>query len=350
MKRAAITFLLAASLVGVVSAERYEIRRDTVLEATSDQDLNINRMREGDRFSVTLRESYEVPRGTQLEGRIVRVEPKRGDQAGFMDLEFTHLVVNGRERHRVNALPISLDDKKIRRDREGRLTADSKKHRGEQYVVGGLVGGLVLGALLKKPFEGAFVGTLAGIIFSEVERDRNKKNVDHVLRRGSKVGVLFAEDVRFDSDVRNDRRDDGWNRDDDRRNRDDVNWGDDRRDRDDRWEDDRNVGRDNFEYDGRAVRGNVLRDGNNYLLSLATIRSMGVDVEETNGRIYLENDDRMIRLSVDSDDYRMGGRGSGRLPTRVRNERGEIYVPIEAVAAVLPKTVKVNGTTIRPLQ
>lgn len=339
MKRAAITFLLATSLAGVVSAERYEIRRDTVLEATSDQDLNVNRMREGDRFTVTLRDSYEAPRGAQLEGRVIRVEPKRGDQAAFMDLEFTHLLVNGRERHRVNALPISLDDKKIRRDREGRLTADSKKHRSEQYVVGGLVGGLVVGALLKKPFEGAFAGTLAGIIFSEVEKDRNKKNSENVLKRGSKLGVLFAEDVRFDSNVRDDRRDwdDRWDR------------VDDRRDSDDDWRYDRRA-RDSFEYDGRVLRGDVLRDGSYYLMPLSTIRSMGVDVEEANGRLYLEHGDRMIRLSVDSDDYRMGGRGSGRLSTRVRNERGEIYIPVEAVAAILPKTLKVNGATVRALQ
>ncbi len=124
---------------------------------------------------------------------------------------------------------------------------------------------------------------------------------------------------------------------------------DDRRDSDDDWRYDRRA-RDSFEYDGRVLRGDVLRDGNYYLMPLSTIRSMGVDVEEANGRLYLEHGDRMIRLSVDSDDYRMGGRGSGRLSTRVRNERGEIYIPVEAVAAILPKTLKVNGATVRALQ
>lgn len=347
MKRAVSTLLIISAVATFAAAERYEIRRDSVLEATSDQDLSMGRTREGDRFTVTLRDGRDVPRGTQLEGEVVRVEPKRGDQPGYMDLQFTSLLTQDGQRHRISALPISLDDRKIRRDRDGRMTADSRKHRSEHYVFGGMVGGLVVGSLLKKPFEGAFVGTLAGIIFSELERDRGKKSGDLVMRRGSKLGVLFANDVRFDADDRygryDDRRDD-TRRDDDRWNdrRDDDRWGD------EGWNDDRRDTRDQIEYDGRPIRssGTFIRERGATLVPLSTARDLGIEVEQSGSRIYLDFGDKTVRLTVGSADYRYDGT-TGRLPAEVRSERNEIYVPIEALAAVLPRPLKVNGIIVR---
>lgn len=335
MKRAALTLMIISATATFAAAERYEIRRDTVLEATSDQDLSIGRSREGDRFTVTLRDGRDVPRGTQLEGEVVRIEPKRGDQPGYMDLEFTALVTGDGQRHRISALPISLDDRKIRRDRDGRMTADARKHRSEHYVFGGMVGGLVVGSLLKKPFEGAFVGTLAGIIFSELERDRAKKSSDLVMKRGSKLGVLFANDVRFDYDDRYGRydRDDRW---DDRRY-------------DDRWTgDDRRDTRDSLEYDGRPIRtsGAFIRERGTTLVPLSVARDLGIEVEQSGDRIYLDYGDATVRLSVGSAEFRHRGT-SERLPAEVRSERGEIYVPVEALVVVLPRPLKVNGIIVR---
>lgn len=322
MKRVAITLLALVCTGALSSAERIEIRRDTVLEATSDQDLNIARAREGDRFTVTLRASREVPAGTQLEGEVLRVEPKRGDQPGYVDLQFDEMRVPGDRPLRINALPISLDDKKIRRDRDGRLVADSRKHKSEHYVFGGLLGGLLVGSLVKKPFEGAFAGTLAGIIFSEIERDRAKKSGDSVLKRGSKLGVLFTEDVAFQSDDRD--------RDRDRDERD--------RDRDRRGQ---------AEYEGRAIDLEMIRSGGSTLVAVNDLRQFGIDVDESGDRLYLEQGDTWMRLTVGSSDYRLARRGAGELPAEVRRIDGRIYVPAEALAAVLPGTLKVDGMIVK---
>lgn len=318
MKRVAITLLALVFTGAISSAERIEIRRDTVLEATSDQDLNIARAREGDRFTVTLRASREVPAGTQLEGEVLRVESKRGDEPGYVDLQFDEMRVPGERPIRISALPISLDDKKIRRDRDGRLTADSRKHKSEHYVFGGLLGGLIVGSLVKKPFEGAFAGTLAGIIFSELERDRSKKSGDTVLKRGSKLGVLFTEDVAFQSDDRDRDRDE--------------------RDRDRHGQ---------AEYDGRAIDLETSRSGGSTLVAVNDLRQLGIDVEESGDRLYLEHGDTWMRLTVGSSDYRMARRGSGELPAEVRRIDGRIYVPAEALAAVLPGTLKIDGMIVK---
>lgn len=317
MRHVALSVLVLATIASFGNAERIDIRRDTVLEATSDQDINIAKAHEGDRFTVTLREGRDVPRGIQLEGEVLRVEPKRGDQAGYIDLQFNSLMAQGSRPVRISALPISLDDRKIRRDRDGRLTANSQKHRSEHYVFGGLLGGLLVGSLVKKPFEGAFAGTLAGIIFSELERDRAKKGGDTVLKRGSKLGVLFTEDVTFDADDRG-------------------RYGD--------------SPRSEIEYDGRTldIRDELLRDRGQVLIPLTLARQFEIDVDESGDRIYLERGDALIRLTVGSSSYRIPGRTSGQFSAEVRRERGVVYVPAEALAAVLPGTLRVDGMIIRP--
>lgn len=341
MRRALASLYLICSLAAIGTAERLEIRRDTVLEATSNQDLSIARSREGDRFSVTLRESRDIPRGTRVEGEVSRVEPKRGDQSAYIDLEFTDLITPNNRRQRISALPISLDDRKIRRDRNGRLSADSQKHKSEQYVFGGLLGGLIVGAIVKKPFEGAFAGTLAGIIISELERDRAKKS-ENVLRKGTRIGVLFTEDARFDWDDR-DQRFDRW---DDDRNRDDRDNRDDRYDRDDR--NDRNH-RGGLEYEGRAIGGSqsLLRQRDGVLVPISMARSLNIEVEQVGDRIYLEHGSSVMRLTVGSADYRIMGGSTGRLPVEVTSKDREVYVPAEALAAVLPGQLRLDGMIIR---
>jgi len=324
MKRIATTLLALVFTGAIACADTIEIRRDTVLEATSDQDLNIARAREGDRFTVTLRPNRDVPAGTQLEGEVLRVEPKQGDQPGFVDLQFDEMRLPGERPLRISALPISLDDKKIRRDRDGRLSADARKHKSEHYVFGGMLGGLIVGSLVKKPFEGAFAGTLAGIIFSELERDRSKKSGDTVLKRGSKLGVLFTEDVSFRSYDRERDRD---------------------RDREDDRDRDR---RGQAEYDGRAIDlGDVIRENGTTLVAVNDLRPLGIDADESGDRLYLEQGDTWMRLTVGTRDFRLARRGSGELPAEVRRVNGRIYVPVEALAAILPGTLRIDGMIVK---
>lgn len=188
---------LSFAVPALAMAERIDIRRDTVLEVVADHDLSVRNTREGDRFSATVRDDRDLPRGTQLRGEIVRIQERRGNEPASMDLEFRDLVLPDGTRQSIHALPIALDNRNVRRDREGRMYADSKKVRNEYHVFGGMLGGLVIGALIKKPFEGAFIGTLAGILIGEAERQSARKT-DYVLQKGTRFGAVVLEDVRFD--------------------------------------------------------------------------------------------------------------------------------------------------------
>lgn len=304
-----------------------EIRRDTVIEVVADQDLKINGTREGDQFSVTAVESRDLPRGTQLVGEVIRVEPKTKDQAAFMDLEFRSMVLPNGSRHRIEALPISLDNRNIQRSRDGRMVANGKKVRSEYYVGGGLLGGLLVGSLLKKPFEGAFLGTLAGIILAESERSRN--NGDFVMRKGSKLGAVFLQDVSLDAR-------DTWDRDRDR------DW--------DRNDDGRDM-RPIVQFGRRTVdftRGTEpYAAGRTTMVPLdALSRELRLEIERDGDRIYVDSDRSSIRLRVGSSDVRFRGRSLA-LGASVEERYGVLFVPIEALTLLTDETITVNGTEVR---
>ena len=310
-----------------------EIKRNTVIEVTADQDMNVKDVREGDRFSVTVANDYELPKGSQLQGEVVRVEPKRGDEKAYMDLQFNTVRLPDGSRHAFQAIPITLNNKAINRDRDGRMYADAKKVRSEYYVLGGLVGGLVLGSILKKPFEGAFIGTLAGIIFGEAERQKSKNSTDLVLKKGTKLGAVVLEDTTIAYDDRDWRND---------RNRDDRD-----RDRDDR--DD--SGRYEIMYQNRTLRfsSNEAPYGVGRAVMVPakeTGRQLGLAVDRVGDRVYIESADDSVRLTVGETGYRQSSQ-RGDLAAKVEERNGVVYVPIEAFAGLLRQTLYMNGTEVR---
>ncbi len=322
---------LLAALPALAVAGSIEIPRNTVIEVVSDQDLSIKRAHEGDRFSVTVTGERDLPRGSKLQGEILRIEPKRGDKPAYMDLEFNALLLPDGSRQRIEALPISLDNKNIERGRDGRMVANSKKVKSEYYVGGGLIGGLIVGALVKKPFEGAFIGTLAGIILSESEKQKN--NQDLVLRKGSKLGALLLQDLSVD-------------------NRDQFN-------RDDRYRDqDRNRDRDNgrggfdLRYDDRALAfeggATPYMSGQTIMVPLnSTARQLRLQVDRTDERIFIENDTHVMKLYVGEKAFRLDGARRGDLTASVEERNGEIFVPLEAFAPLVERPLYANGTEVK---
>lgn len=309
-----------------------EIRRNTVIEVIADQDLNVKNVREGDRFTVTVANDYELPKGTQLQGEVIRVEEKRGDEKAYMDLQFNTVRLPDGSRQDFRAIPIALNNKAISRDRDGRMYADAKKVRSEYYVLGGLVGGLVLGSILKKPFEGAFLGTLAGIVLGEAERQKSKNSTDLVLKKGTKLGAVALEDANIeyaDRDWRNDRY-----RDEDRR-------------RDTRTDE----GRFELRYQNRTLRfeGREAPYGVGRAVMVPakeTGRQLGLTVDRVGDRLYIENDQDSIRLTVGESAYRRSNQ-RGDLAAPVEERDGVVYVPIEVFASLVRQPLYLNGNEVR---
>jgi hypothetical protein len=361
------TILLA--LPAFADAARVTIRRNTVVPVVFQDTLSMKDNRRGDTFTATVDGDRDLPHGTRILGRVANIREKRGNDPAYMDLEFHTILLPDGSRTRIQAVPISLDQRYVTRDREGRFQAKPEVIRRDTAVIGSTIGGLLIGSLMKKPFEGAFVGALAGIVLAETQNAG--RNGDVTVRRGAKLGAMFERDVTLNIDDRlfdrryDNRNDDRWddrfdNRRDDRfDDRRDDRW-DDRYDnrRDDRWDDrwdDRGAfdPRLNVAYRGRELRfgrdEEPYRIGNTLMVPLeATARQMNLRVSTQRNSRVIELDDRGVqaRLEQGSRNYSLNGRRET-LPQALVDRRGVIYAPIELFARIRTNEVTVNGTRVR---
>lgn len=338
---------LTLALPTLASAADIRLYGDQVVPVTFDDEISLKENRRGDRFTATVVDDRDLPRGTRFEGRIVDIQQKRDDRPAFVDMEFTSVRLPDGTRANLRAVPIRLDDRYVRRDRDGRFVADRKAIRKENVVIGGAVGGLILGSIFKKPFEGAFIGALAGIVLGETGALNQKTEV--AITRGQKVGALIERNatIRYNGDWygRDDRngRYDDW----DNRNRDrdrDDNW---YNDRDDRYRDEWTV-----RYNNRDLRfardEQPYRLGDTLMVPLeSAARQMDLDIERIgNSRVFfVEDRDSSLRLEQDSTSYRLNGR-RGTLPRALVERRGVVFAPLEALALLKPNAVTLNGGRI----
>ncbi len=343
-----------ASLPASSSAARITLRRDSVLPVVFSDTLTLNGNRTGDTFTARVEGDQELPNGTRLMGRVRSVRKGSTDaDRGYMDLEFTSVVLPNGRTHRIYAVPIPLNDRYTSRDSDGRFRVkrDVKK-KGTSVVVGAL-GGLILGSILKKPIEGAIVGTVAGIIFAEVNK---KDDGNTVVQRGAKMGAMIERDVtlniddfdRYDGDYDRDRRDDGY---DSRNDRYGLGKGKPRRGpdtEDDRIDSDRDIV---VRYRNRNLRytGNErpIRRGETVMVPLeATARQIGlsVDIDKESETIFVRGDDRdeerVLRVDVGSKRYRLNGR-QGTLAQAVVRRNGKVYVPVDILSELTDENISV---------
>jgi hypothetical protein len=332
------------------------LRRDTVLPVVFVDPLTVRENRSGDRFTVRVDDTPEVPRGTRLEGRVVSIRAARDRQPASMDLEFTEIVLPDGTHRSLRAVPIPFNDATVSRDRDGRVVVRRDSKKTQDYAIGGAVGGLILGALGKKPVEGAILGAIAGAVVGEASR---KEDEGTVVRRGQKMGALIERDVRVEFNDRGDRYDD---RDLDDRDRDDRDW-DDRygndRDRDGRY-DDRNRDRDRdrrdddrivIEQGRRELRFSQdeqpYRLGETVMVPLKRAADQ-LDLEVEDGRykaIYVSGENGSLRLERDSREARINGRALT-LERAVVEKEGVLYVPLDALAKLSSESITADGNRI----
>lgn len=344
----------AAALLAIPSfghAATLVLRRNTVLPVFFSDPLRVSDSRVGDRFTVRVETTSEVPRGTRLEGRVVAVRQARDGRPSSMDLEFTDILMPDGSRRDIRAVPIPLNDATVTRERNGRLVAKKDPQKTGKYALGGALGGLVLGSLGKKPLEGAILGALAGAAVGEEERKRESTTI---VDKGQKLGALVERDLRIDyRDSRDDRDEDDRNRDRDRdedRDRDldrDRNRDQDR-DREDRDRDEDSI---RIEYDRRELRFD--RDERPYRLDgtvmvpmKAMADQLGLEVEE--GRytaIYISGDNGSLRLQKGSRDARYNGKNFTLDQAPVERD-GVLYVPVDAFSNMSKESLLVNGNRI----
>ncbi len=335
-----LTFATAMMLTATAfsAADTIRVRRNEVLNIVMGDSLSVTHTRTGDNFIAWIDEPG-FPRGSQLYGRVNRVDRRR-DQAAI-ELEFQTIRFPDGTRKSIDAVPVSLSRGRYERNRNGRLEARRPKN-SDSTVAGGILGGYILGKIIGKPAEGAFWGTVAGILVAGLEQGEGGL----YFRRGDRMGAMFERDfnanVRMDWDDRYGRND-PWNDDRDNRRDDGYDRRDDRnRDRDD--DRNRDMDRDPFEsqrneceirYRGRSIAfgreelpfysGSVLMVP---LSQMADHLGLSVDVREQNRRIFVEDEENSAILEMSSKQYRLNGRKK-QLNGNIETRNEVVYVPIQ---------------------
>jgi hypothetical protein len=352
--------LLAVAVPVLSHAGTIFLARDTVVPVVIENDLTMRRVREGDRFTAHVDGDRDLPVRTRLIGRVRRVETERREQKGFVDLEFTDVILPDGSRHAIRAIPVSLDSRYTDRRDDGRIVVKEDARKKEGYVLGGTVGGFILGSIIHKQAEATVLGALAGVIAAEADRSNDGNTV---LRKGQRVGALIERDTTLETYGRTDGRNDGRRRDRyddrdyDRRDGDRYDRRNDRdrdgRDRDDRYDrnrDDRDL---IVTYDDKDLRfdrdAQPYREGETYMVPLEeTAEQLGLSVEKGRSKaIYLEFEDSSLRLEQGSNEARLNGRRVT-LTSSVTEKDGVIYAPVDILASIARGKILVNGNRITP--
>ncbi|HET9129507.1 MAG TPA: stalk domain-containing protein [Terriglobia bacterium] len=335
MKTLAPLALLLFSVGSAVaqSQDRLLIRDNEVVEIKFESAVSAKSNHRGDRIVATVDNDGLLPSGTRLIGEILEIRSKDGDRKAFADMEFTTLELPDGKRVSIEAYPLPLGDRYVRRGRDGRLEA-KKATRRDNVVLGSGIGGLLLGTIFRKPFEGAVIGVLAGIVISET--DALNTSGEQIVQKGQKMGATFTREVDIDLDYR-------YGRDDrDRDNRDDS------RDRDDRYESDRDIRiefRDRI-LDFRSGQTPFLQNGIVMVPLEAVAEQLGLDVSRTNSNAwYLEDQENTLKLEQNSSDARLNGKRMS-LPRATVERNGLLFVPIQTFAAIKRDPIFVNGSRV----
>lgn len=177
----------------------------TVIAVRLDEALSSNESNKGDKFTATVKENtgktdpYALPSGTQVEGIVRLVRPKKDKQPGVLDLAFQRLILPDGRSYNLKGSLIGLDNKSVTHDKQGRLTA-KKGHRTDRltFVGYGAGAGLLAGLLLdkKNTLRDTALGAGLGYLYGALEKDSSKVN-DVRLKEGTELGVRLDSRLTY---------------------------------------------------------------------------------------------------------------------------------------------------------
>lgn len=188
----------------------------TVLAVHLDEALSSKGSKKGDTFKATVKENanadttnaWDLPPGTQIQGVVRLVRPKKDKQPGVLDLAFDRLILPNGRTYRMKGSLISLDNKHVTHDKNGRLIA-KKGHRTDRltFVGYGAGAGLLVGLLTdrKNVLRDTAIGAGLGYLYGALEKDRSKVN-DVTLKEGTQLGVRLDSRLTYARTANNPER------------------------------------------------------------------------------------------------------------------------------------------------
>ena len=334
-------------LIGFVpvlgSAQTYILHRDNIIPAKFEQALTVEQNRPGDTFLVKVRETDQLPANTEIEGRIDRIHPARGNRPASMDLRFTRVLLPNHSSVEIDALPLALDNKYITRTGDGRLVAKQDLRKQQNDVVGGAIGGFIIGSIFHRRITGTVLGTFIGAGVAEADR---AKDANTIVSNGEKIGVLINEDVTIDLQAPSSPSDHRMTERLDRRMADPflnrTSQGE------SRYSPRANIALSfknkplQFPEDARPYR-----IGRDIMVPLEpTAKQLSLDIDRRRDRtVYVDGPDINLKLIINSRQARLDGRPFA-LSHTVMEMNGVLYVPLDSLIPLLKDDLLLNGEKV----
>jgi hypothetical protein len=173
-----------------------------VVPVTLDQALSSATSRVGDPFTATVKSvragDSEFPAGSKVEGVVVEATPKNGSEPGVLALDFRSVTLPDGSRYSFSGDLVSLDNKSVSTNANGRLVAKNTSKSNKLKVIGiGAGAGYVIGKVLLKKNGGlsAVLGALGGYLY-DAQKNKNR-SAEASVPAGTAIGVRLNEAVSY---------------------------------------------------------------------------------------------------------------------------------------------------------
>lgn len=177
--------------------------KSTVIPVRLNTELSSNESRAGDKFTATIDSTDGVysnfPIGSKIEGRVVSATKQNGSNPGLLELQFDRVILPSGTSEDLDGTLVSLSDKNLKKDSEGRIVATGKAKDNKGVYAGygagaGLIVGLLGGDTVKGTLTKTVLGGLLGLGAGALQQSQDKKPKNVHLDEGTKFGVRLDND------------------------------------------------------------------------------------------------------------------------------------------------------------
>lgn len=177
----------------------------TVTAVRLQDELSSSESRKGDRFVATVDDKSDnewksdaLPSGSTLKGYVRSVSQHHDKTPGTLDLAFDRVVLPDGRAYSIQGSLISLDNKSITKDKNGRLVAKKSHSTNRLTYVGYGAGAGALVSLItgrKRILEDSLLGAGAGYLFGALEKGKTPSDVK--LKAGTQMGVRLDNRLAY---------------------------------------------------------------------------------------------------------------------------------------------------------
>lgn len=129
-----------------------------------------------------------VPAGSIIHGKVTNVrKAQRNGEPGTIDVDFTSITLPNKRTVAINGTLVSLDDKGVKADNEGTVSANKTSNRRLKFIGGGAAGGAIIGGIAgggTGALIGAGVGAVGGLFGKKMSKGK-----EAVVKAGTEFGV-----------------------------------------------------------------------------------------------------------------------------------------------------------------